>query len=190
MPDDSPVITVQKSTVVRVGIAILVVAALGAGVGIGLAVGSSPTGHSPNALSVPQHAHAPVATTTTTILATTTTDAAPLPEVESCSNSPGAVELRPGFIGFGCAAVNTAVTAIAWSSWTPSTASGTGTFNQNNCVPDCASGAHTTSQVAVSLTNPGQYLGRLVFQNVTVTPLRGGASVENTGEPGAAWGTE
>jgi hypothetical protein len=80
------------------------------------------------------------------------------------------------------------VTAIAWTSWTPSTASGTGTFNQDNCVPDCASGAHTTSQVAVSLTNPGQYLGRLVFQNVTVSPISGGAPVEDTGGPGTAWG--
>jgi hypothetical protein len=182
--DDPPVITLRKSTVVRVGIAVSVLAALGAGVGIGLAVGSSsPTVH-PGAFGV--HRHAPV--TTTSILAATTTSAAPLPEVESCGNSPGAVQLRPAFIGFGCAAVNTAVTAIAWTSWTSSTASGTGTFNQDNCVPDCASGAHTTSKAAVSLTNPGQYLGRLVFQNVTVSPISGRAPVDDTGGPGTAWG--
>jgi hypothetical protein len=175
--DDHPVITLRKSTVVRVGMAVSVLAALGAGVGIGLAVGSSSPSVHPSAVGI--HKHAPV---------TTTTSAAPLPEVESCNNTPGAVQLRPAFIGFGCVAVNTAVTAIAWTSWTSSTASGTGTFNQNNCVPDCASGVHSTSQAAVSLTSPGEYLGRLVFQNVTVSPITGGAPVEDAGGPGTAWG--
>ena len=65
--DDPPVITLRKSTVVRVGIVLLVLAALGAGVGIGLAVGSSPTALRSNSTTTT------VATTTTTSATTTTT---------------------------------------------------------------------------------------------------------------------
>ena len=182
--DDQPVTTFRKTRVVRVGIAVSVLAAIGAGVGVGLAVGSSSTTVHPSAVG--DHKRTPV--TTTTVPAATTTSTAPLPEVESCSNSPGAVQLRPAFIGFGCVAVNTAVTAITWTTWTSSFAIGTGTFNQDNCDPDCASGVHTTSRAAVSLTDPGHHLGRLVFQSVTVSPIRGGAPVEDTSGPGTAWG--
>ncbi|HVA10185.1 MAG TPA: hypothetical protein VNG12_26005, partial [Acidimicrobiales bacterium] len=76
MTDDSPVITLRKSTVVRIGIAVAVAAALGAGIAIGLLAGgsSTPTLHVSAASS---HTHrsktVPLATTTTTLPSTTTT---------------------------------------------------------------------------------------------------------------------
>ena len=86
--------------------------------------------------------------------------------------------------------MNTTVVSIIWSSWTSTSASGTGTFNKDTCVPDCASGSYTKSQASISLTSPGDYLGYLVFQNITVSPLSGGAPIENmTGEVGGSWGS-
>lgn len=68
--DDSPVITFRKSTVVRVGVAVLVLAALGVGIAIGLSAGGSS--------SMAASAHkAMITTTTTTTVAPTTTTAAP-----------------------------------------------------------------------------------------------------------------
>jgi hypothetical protein len=120
---------------------------------------------------------------------TTSAASSPLPEVESCVNTPGAVKLRPTLIGFGCAGLNTTVTALSWSSWTSAIAIGTGTFNQDTCTPDCADGSYNTHPVNVLLTDPGDYLGHLVFQDVTVTPTSGGSPVESDDGPGNGWGT-
>jgi hypothetical protein len=180
--DDPPMFTIRKRTVVWIGVGVVVASALG----IGLAIGSSPgpsthktqpivtrnaQGHQRNNSSIPS------------------TTAGPLPDVESCTNKVGDVELRPTSIGFGCAGLDTTVTAITWAVWAPTDAVGVRTFNQDTCVPDCAAGNYNTYRVDVVLNKPGDYLGSLVFQDVTVTSINGGTPVENTGDPGSAWGT-
>src|ERR1700733_11136669 len=74
--NDPRLITVQRSTVVRVGIVALILAALGAGIGIGLTVGakSSPPASKSTVGSNPSST--PVHVSTTTSPLTTTTVAA------------------------------------------------------------------------------------------------------------------
>jgi hypothetical protein len=58
------------------------------------------------------------------------------------------------------------------------------------CIPDCASGTNEVSQVSISLSDPGDYLGYQVFQNIIVTPADGGPAVEaQSGEMGSGWGS-
>jgi hypothetical protein len=160
----APLMTRRKSTVVWTAVALLVLAAAGAGIAIGLTGGgSSSTSDSP-----------PSAHKTS------------LPEVESCTGQPGAVVLRPRGIGCGLDAY---VSAVHWTSWTPTSASGTGTFHQDTCIPDCAIGAFKKFQVSVSLSDPGDWVGHLVFEDIIVIPLSGRAPIEHvTGQTGSAWG--
>ncbi len=95
---------------------------------------------------------------------------------------------RPTGIGCGLDAY---VSAIDWTQWTPTSARGTGTFHEDTCVPDCAKGAFEKYKVVISLSDPGDWLGRLVFEEITVVSLSGGAVVEHVvGQTGSAWGAE
>jgi hypothetical protein len=183
MADDGPpTFTIRKRTVAWVTVGVVVLTALGLVLAVGLSPG--PSTHKIQRIVVslaPGHNPATTPTPSTT--------AEPVPEVESCTNKVGDIELRPTSIGFGCAGLDTTVTAITWAVWAPTDAVGVGTFNQDTCVPDCATGNHNTYRVDVVLNKPGDYLGSLVFQNVTVTSVNGGTPVENTGDPGSAWGT-
>jgi hypothetical protein len=163
-----------RSKVLRVAVALLVLAVVGAAVGIGMAVGSSSsTSRLPATDAHPE--------------ATSAYDQS-LPEVESCTGEPGAVVFRPTGIGCGLDAY---VSAIDWTSWTPTSASGTGTFHQDTCVPDCATGAFKKYEVSISLSDPGDWLGRLVFEEITVVSLNDGAIPEHVvGQTGSAWGAE
>lgn len=58
------------------------------------------------------------------------------PAVEDCGLS--APKLKPASLTIACADANTLVDAIHWSSWTSTSATGTGTFTWNTCVPNCA----------------------------------------------------
>ncbi len=163
----APVIAQRGNTLVRVGVALVVLAAVGAGIAVWLTVGGS---------SSSEHT------------AATGPHGQPLPEVEMCSGVPGAVVLRPTGIGCGLVAY---LTAIDWTSWKPTSASGTGTFHQDTCVPDCVTGAFKNYRVSISLADPGDWLGHLVFEEITVVPLGGGASVEHVmGQTGSAWGAD
>jgi hypothetical protein len=69
--DQSPVITLRKSTVVRAGVAVLVLAALGGGIAIGLTAGGSPSTVRLQASSVRKYKSAVSTTTSTTVPPTT-----------------------------------------------------------------------------------------------------------------------
>jgi len=139
--------------VVRVGIAVSVLVALGAGWYRPAVSSTSPTVHPVRSVSTNT-------AVTTTPSAGTTTSAAPLPK-----SSPVVTHLARRAATcvhrIRLCAVNTAVTAFP-DILDTFHASGTD-FNQNNCVPDCAS-AHIPLPRQVSLTNPGQYLGGSSFR--------------------------
>ena len=194
MVDDDPgVFTLQRRTVFRAGIVVAVLAALGIGFAIGYAV------HSPTTTPAQSVKHTIKTTTTTQVhnaitpgrLGTTTTAApttttAQLPggAVASCAggnNTPA----RPTTIFIGCATGNTTVTAITWSSWGVSSAQGTGTFNENNCQPNCAAGTFTTVPASVVVSNPVNGF----FQTVTITPTSGDLSPVSSDQPGSGWGS-
>jgi hypothetical protein len=48
--------------------------------------------------------------------------------------------IEPSQIMLACGDGNAYITAINWSSWTSTSASGTGTYVQNDCSPNCAAG--------------------------------------------------
>jgi hypothetical protein len=170
----APMTILPRRKVLRVAVALVVLAVVGAAIGIGMAVGSSPSG-------------APVRATGVHTQATSAYDQS-LPEVESCTGEPGAVVFRPTGIGCGLDAY---VSAIDWTSWTPTSASGTGTFHQDTCDPDCATGAFKKYKVVISLSDPGEWLGRLVFEEITVVSLSDGTVPEHVvGQTGSAWGAE
>lgn len=55
------------------------------------------------------------------------------------------------------------VTALQWSSWTASSATGEGTSNIQSCVPNCAEGKDTPVSTAIKLTDPAHgYFATLI----------------------------
>jgi hypothetical protein len=61
--------------------------------------------------------------------------------------------IRPAFISFSGDGGNV-ITRIAWSSWGPEAAYGSGTSYLQGCVPDCAEGSTTPVTATVTLTAP------------------------------------
>ena len=47
---------------------------------------------------------------------------------------------KPSNYVISCADANSGWTGVTWSSWTNARATGTGTFYQNDCTPNCAAG--------------------------------------------------
>ena len=55
------------------------------------------------------------------------------------------------------------VTGLRWSSWRASSATGEGTSNIQNCVPNCAQGTDTPVATSIKLTNPAHgYFTKLI----------------------------
>jgi hypothetical protein len=61
--------------------------------------------------------------------------------------------IEPQYVQFSGDAGNV-VTAISWSSWTATIATGTGTMNIQGCVPDCATGSETPTPAYLVLSDP------------------------------------
>jgi hypothetical protein len=59
-----------------------------------------------------------------------------VPEVFNCQRA----QVKPGSLTLACADGNNYLAHLSWSSWTSSSASGTGTQEVNDCVPYCAAG--------------------------------------------------
>jgi hypothetical protein len=116
---------------------------------------------------------------------TTTADRAfPLVYSVGC---PGEQPARtgPSEVVLSCADGNAYVSGITWSSWTATSAQGTGTLNLNNCIPDCAGGTFGKSATAVTLSSPVKTLTQgLVFGTVTWTTSSGSRSSEDIGPQG------
>ena len=151
-----PVITVQRSTVVRVGIVALVLAALGVGTAIGLSIGSKSSPQSNKSAAIGGSTSTANVSTTTAPL--TTTSVTSLPVVLSCG--PGSTpRTRPTKITVGCATGAITVTGITWSAWgAPAGGQGTGTLNVDMMsVPAIVVVFHAVNGV---------------FQDVSITPSK------------------
>lgn len=165
---DRRVITVRRSTVVRVGVAALVLVATGVGVAIGFAIGSKSS--PPRAASTTSTrgttgaAHG--SDTTPKLPVTSTTIAAVQPAVLSCG--PGSTPtVRPTTITVGCATGSVTVTSISWTAWSAATGGqATGTLNVNNCQPNCASGTSRSTAAIVVVFHAVNG----IFQDVSITP--------------------
>jgi hypothetical protein len=190
-------VTVRRSTVVRIGIVLLVLAALGVGVVIGLRVGSKSSPPTTQSTAVGTSATTADVPTTTSPLATTTT-AGPVPAVLSCG--PGSTpHVRPTSLTIGCAGGDITVTSINWKEWRPATGGqGTGIMNVGLVsapaivvVFDDVNGVFqyvsVTPSKSVSTTST---TARTTTSStlLTTTSTTGGLAPIAASQPGSGWG--
>jgi hypothetical protein len=89
------------------------------------------------------------------------------PEVFNCQKA----QVKPGNFTLTCADGNDYLSHLSWSSWTASSASGTGTEMVNDCLPYCAAGKFHSYPANVvfwrSVPVPG-HPGQHYFSRVTL----------------------
>ena len=72
-------------------------------------------------------------------------------------------QYRPGTFRFG---MSSFVTDMTWSKWGKKLARGTGTYQYNNCVPDCADGTISPTPATVVLTGRVACAGHFLFHHM------------------------
>jgi hypothetical protein len=192
---DPRVITVRRSTVVRVGIAALVLVAVGLGIAIGLTLGSE---SSPSTTKSTIGTSTSTAQVSTTSSPQTTPTLASLPAVLSCG--PGSTtHVRPTRLIVGCANENVMVTDITWSSWGAATGGqGTGALKVGSAVVRAIVVVfHDVNGVFqdVSVT-PSKDVSTTSTTALTTGPTRTSTTTRTTGgispvvasQPGSGWG--
>jgi hypothetical protein len=92
---------------------------------------------------------------------------------------------RPESITLTCADGGMLVTDIEWNAWTINGASGSGTYSENNCEPNCADGHRINVAVIVRLSELFQYKGRNIFQTLEIE-VEAGSQLPN-GETNLLW---
>jgi hypothetical protein len=96
-----------------------------------------------------------------------TTWPAAVPRVYNCLHA----QVRPGSFTLACADGNSSLTHLSWSSWTASSARGTGTQVINDCQPYCAAGKFRSYPADVTFWRsepvPGRP-GQRYFSRVTL----------------------
>ncbi len=83
------------------------------------------------------------------------------------SSSPPAVE--PGSIVLACGDGNASLTHLSWSSWTATSAAGTGEYTHNTCTPDCAQGSFVSTPASVRLGYPIETSAGREFAQISYT---------------------
>jgi hypothetical protein len=104
------------------------------------------------------------------------------------ANKPG---IRPALIFIGCATSSDDVRSITWTSWTSTSATGTGTHAINTCRPTCGvGGTYTYFPVTVRLSSPGYLDGMPLFKTISMTPTTSAGKPETVTavRPYGAWG--
>ncbi len=137
---------------------------------------------------------APVATKTTHSAnlkpVATTPAAAPapipgaaLPTVSTNSAIDGAQAVEPSMIDLS-ADGNGDLNGLTWSSWTAYSAAGSGSFNVNNCQPNCAQGTTVDVRVSVALSAPTSGSSPY-FTAMTLTDSSGNTNTYAAGSNGS-----
>ena len=80
---------------------------------------------------------------------------------------------RPEQIMLTCADGGMIVTDIKWQTWDSRGATGTGTYSQNMCEPNCAEGKRVDVPVIVNLSELFEYKGRNVLRALDIEAVRG-----------------
>ena len=163
---DTRVVTIRRTTLVRLGLVALVLVALGIGTAIGLTVSSRTSPPAARTDSGGSRTRGGSTTTVTRPLKSTTTTVAPLPVVLSCGPT-STKTIRPTRITIGCALGATTVTSITWKEWAGGAGGqGSGLLNLDNCQPDCAHGTVNSVPAIVVVF----HIVSGVFQDVSITP--------------------
>jgi hypothetical protein len=104
-----------------------------------------------SANTVPQTPIPPTTTTTTPPTTTTTAEALPTLDVPNLNLPYDGI--KPVYIAFSPDGTNI-VTNMSWTSWTATSATGTGAWTFEDCNPSCDGGSHTPYSATITLSNP------------------------------------
>jgi hypothetical protein len=72
---------------------------------------------------------------------------------------------KPSTLGFGA---HELITGITWSKWGKKLAIGHGTYQVNDCIPDCATGTITPTPSTIYLTGRIRCGGHFIFNRLKV----------------------
>jgi len=95
-----------------------------------------------------------------------TTNKPPLPTLLTCANTE---VLRPQQFVVDCRSSRAQLEGVHWSNWTADSASGSGIWVVDNCIPNCASGRVTRQHSIVAARTPVPAHKGTVFYLLTVT---------------------
>jgi hypothetical protein len=99
-----------------------------------------------------------------------------LPQVVAdCNQAQPTAQIAPSSIVLACGDGNAGFLNLTWSSWTPTAASGTGTYYFNTCTPDCAQGTFVFEPTTLVLHKPVATSAGVQFTTVTFTYANPGA---------------
>ena len=87
---------------------------------------------------------------------------------------------EPSWISLACADGNSGAQDLAWTSWTDTTAVGTGEFFENHCVPSCAAGTFGYYPATFSLSGVVQTVVGPLFSEMSVAYEGTGPQGERT----------
>jgi hypothetical protein len=141
---------------------------LAAGDGGIFAFGSAPF-HGSAGAAPPAHPVAAIAATPDGggyWLATSVTGPTPVPSVPQVDDC-GAPQIQPTAFILACADHNAFFQNLRWSSWSASSARGTGTYVYNTCTPDCAAGTFVGVSGSIWLDQPVSTSAGIEFSRVT-----------------------
>ena len=80
----------------------------------------------------------------------------------------GKPQVKPRDFVLTCADGNSALTKMAWNTWTPAMASAGGTLVENDCIPSCVGGHFHSYPVLAVLWGPAAYQHGKRFSRLTL----------------------
>jgi len=129
------------------------------------------------------HPANPKRVATTPAAAPAPIQAAALPTVSTNSPIDGAQAVEPSTIDLSVDG-NGDLNGLTWSSWTAYRAEGSGSFNVNNCQPNCAQGTTVDVTVSVALSAPTSGSSPY-FTAMTLTDSSGNTNTYAAGSNGS-----
>lgn len=95
------------------------------------------------------------------------------PVVYDCTNPSARPGTRPSSITLSCGDGSDGLQDLTWSAWGSATATATGDFYENTCVPNCAEGKNEDYQVKVTLSKVKVVSGTSYFTQASLRWLDG-----------------
>jgi hypothetical protein len=94
----------------------------------------------------------------------------PVPSVlDRCNQPTAGPVVEPSTIVLACGDGNALLTHLSWSSWTATTATGSGYYTHNTCTPNCALGTFVSVPASVRLSYPIQTRVGKEFASISYT---------------------
>jgi hypothetical protein len=161
----------------------IAIPAIALAAGLSLAACGSVKGHA----ALPAVTHTGVTAPAAPLATTAPPTAKPAPALPTVSTDnaidPAVQAVKPSTIDLS-ADGNGDLNGLTWSSWTAYSAEGSGSFNVNNCQPNCAEGTTVDVTVSVALSAPTSG-SRPYFTAMTLTDSSGNTNTYAAGSNGS-----